>query len=505
MNKQEDIQTVVAWLKANSPNGELFSDSRAIQADGRGIFFAYIGDSDHADGRNYIESAIQRGAVAVIYDSTGYEWNSQWHVPHIGITRLKEKAGSIAAAFYGNPAQAMQIIAVTGTNGKTSCTQWIGQSLSRLHRKTAVIGTLGITIFEEGVAGKTQVTGYTTPDQVQLQRILSHLSASGVVCVAMEASSIGIDQGRLNGLSIDVAMLTNFTRDHLDYHHDMDAYRAAKRRLFSWPGLKHIVLNLDDDLGRSIACEFKGKLPVMGYTLNPINVDIPVLSAEAIQNHDTGVDFKIRWQHQLASVHSQLVGRFNISNVLGVLGVLLSIGIDWNDAVKRVDELIPPPGRMQKMGGKKAPLVVIDFAHTPDAMQKGLETLRQVADVRKGSLWCVFGCGGNRDPGKRPQMGAVSEQADKVVVTSDNPRREVPEEIIQQIIAGMKIKPMMIVDRAKAIRQTIIQASDKDVIFLAGKGHETYQEIQGKKYPFLDADHVQRALDIRIAAQKEQS
>lgn len=490
------VQTTVKWLRENHPDGEIFSDSRAIVPSTRnGVFFAYEGDS--ADGRHYIADAIRNGAVAVVYESEGFAWHPEWQIPHIGVTGLKENAGPITSAFYGEPANTMLTIAVTGTNGKTSCTQWMGQALSRLGRKTAVIGTLGITVFENGVGGEPEVTGYTTPDQVQLQRHLAHLRADGVTCVAMEASSIGIDQGRLNGLPIDIVMFTNFTRDHLDYHHDMAAYRAAKRRLFDWPGLKHAVLNLDDAMGRELANELAGRISLTGYTLETMDAGIPTLSATDIQNHDDGVDFTIHFNDRSSSVSPRLVGRFNISNVLGVLGVLLASGVDWQDAIASVDDLQPPPGRMQRMGGKNAPLVVIDFAHTPDAMEKGLETLRQVVDARQGKLWCVFGCGGNRDPGKRPQMGAVAEQADKVVVTSDNPRSEEPEEIIRQIAAGMKQKPTVIPDRAAAIQQVVAGASANDVIFLAGKGHETYQEIKGKKYPFLDADHVQKALDKR--------
>ncbi len=490
------VQTTVKWLRENCPDGEIFSDSRAIVPEAHnGVFFAYEGDS--ADGRNYIAAAIRNGAVAVVYESAGFAWNPEWQVPHIGVEGLKENAGPIASAFYGGPADAMLVIAVTGTNGKTSCTQWIGQALSRLGRKTAVIGTLGITVFENGVGGEPEVTGYTTPDQVQLQRHLAHLRADGVTCVAMEASSIGIDQGRLNGLPIDIVMFTNFTRDHLDYHHDMASYRAAKRRLFDWQGLKHAVLNLDDAMGRELADELKGKLSLTGYTLENVDAGMPTLVATDIRNRDDGVDFTIHFNGQSASVSPKLVGRFNISNVLGVLGVLLASGVDWQEAIASVDGLLPPPGRMQRMGGKDAPLVVIDFAHTPDAMQKGLETLRQVADARQGKLWCVFGCGGDRDPGKRPQMGTVAEQADRVVVTSDNPRSEEPVEIIRQITAGMKHEPAIVPDRAEAIQQVVADASPNDVVFLAGKGHETYQEIKGKKYPFLDADHVQKALDRR--------
>lgn len=482
------------------PNGQLFSDSREIGADGNAVFFAYEGDS--ADGRDYISKAIGNGAKAVVFEKEGFDWNPEWNVPHLGVMGLKACAASVAAAYYDYPAQAMFVIAVTGTNGKTSCTQWLGQSLSALGKKTAVIGTLGVTVFVNGQGGVPEETGYTTPDQVQLQRILAKLRKESVQCVAMEASSIGIDQGRLNGIPIDVGLFTNFTRDHLDYHHDMASYKAAKRKLFDWPGLKHAVLNLDDPMGRELATALKTRISLTGYTLENADTAIPVLKACDIRHRTSGIEFSIDSFSGSARIRTRLIGRFNASNVLGVLGVLLAAGIHWDDAVRTLGDLLPPAGRMQQMGGKNAPLVVIDFAHTPDAMEKGLATLRHVANERNGKLWCVFGCGGDRDQGKRPQMGSVSETADFVIVTSDNPRSEDPKEIMKQIISGMEKEPQVYEDRAMAILQAVRQASQNDVIFLAGKGHETYQEIKGVKLPFADADHVALALASRVTNKK---
>lgn len=494
------VEQTVGWLRQNCPDGEIFSDSRNISPGGKGIFFAYEGDS--ADGRGYIASAVANGAKAVVYESKGFVWDPKWQVPHLGVSGLKENAGPIASAFYRNPVSTMLVIAVTGTNGKTSCTQWIGQALSNLGRKTAVIGTLGISIFEKGVAGIPMETGYTTPDQVQLQRHLAHLRDKGVTCVALEASSIGIDQGRLNGLVIDLVMFTNFTRDHLDYHKDMASYWEAKRRLFDWLGLKHVVLNLDDAMGLGLADELKGRLPVTGYTLENVDAGVPALCATSIGYTEEGLQFTIQAGEKTADIALGLVGRFNISNILGVLGILLAADIPWEDAVAAIKTISAPPGRMQRIGGKGVPLVVVDFAHTPDAMEKGLDALRQVATSRGGKLWCVFGCGGNRDSGKRSQMGAVSEKADNVILTSDNPRSEDPQEIIQQIMSGMKQMPVVEPDRAKAIDKVIHEASERDVVFLAGKGHEAYQEIKGVKHPFLDADYVRAALDRRRASTK---
>lgn len=494
--------SAVQWLKEIRPDGDLFSDSREIgPGTANAVFFAYEGDS--ADGRNYIAKAIENGAVAVVYETDGFSWNAEWDVPHFGVSGLKACAGPIADAYYGSPAGDMLVIAVTGTNGKTSSTQWIGQALSKWGRKTAVIGTLGISVFEGGKGGVPEETGYTTPDQVQLQRSLARLRRQGVECIAMEASSIGIDQGRLNGIPIDIALFTNFTRDHLDYHHDMVAYKAAKRKLFDWRGLKHAVLNLDDPMGVELANELAARMTLTGFTLKDIDSTVPVLKAHDLRNRTHGLEFRVESSFGTAKVKTHLIGRFNASNTLGVLGVLLAAGMPWSDAVQSLGELLPPPGRMQQMGGCNAPLVVIDFAHTPDAMEKGLSALKLVAEDRKGKLWCVFGCGGDRDPGKRPQMGAVSELADNIIVTSDNPRSEDPKEIMKQIVSGMQKEPRMFEDRATAILQAVRQASRNDVIFLAGKGHETYQEIKGVKLPFADADHVALALASRVSCMKE--
>ena len=500
MDKALQLMPIVQWIKGICPNGQLFSDSREIKYETDAVFFAYEGDS--ADGRNYIARAIESGAKAVVYESSDFEWNPDWKVDHLGVVGLKANAGPIADAFYGSPARSMSIIAVTGTNGKTSTTQWIAQALSRLGRKTAVIGTLGVSIFENGESGASEETGYTTPDQVQLQRILADLHSREVKCVAIEASSIGIDQGRLNGLTIDIALFTNFTRDHLDYHHDMASYKAAKRRLFGWKGLKHAVVNLDDAMGIELASELKSKMALTGYSINGARADIPVLNAVDIRNRTHGDEFRIESPYGDSKIRTQLIGRFNVSNVLGVLGVLLANGIDWDSAVQSLTSLAAPPGRMQQMGGKEAPLVVIDFAHTPDALEKGLSTLRHVADDRNGKLWCIFGCGGDRDHGKRPEMGEKAESADVIIVTSDNPRSEDPKKIMEEIVSGMTKDPIQVEDRATAILTAVKQASRNDVIFVAGKGHEAYQEVKGVKRPFADADHVALALASRLTTQK---
>jgi UDP-N-acetylmuramoyl-L-alanyl-D-glutamate--2,6-diaminopimelate ligase len=492
---------VLNWLQKTAPVANLSSDSRSIaQGD---VFFAYPGDE--ADGRNYIAQAMRQGAAAVVYEEEGFAWNTAWQIPHLAVRGLKQSAGAIANAYYDQPDSRMFTVAVTGTNGKTSCTQWLGGALSRLGDPTVVIGTLGVGVFRHGASDEFQTTGYTTPDAVLLQRSLAQARDAGAIALAIEASSIGLDQGRMNGMHVDVAVFTNFTRDHLDYHGDMAAYEAAKVALFDWPGLQHAVINLDDDMGLRLAQRLKQNNPsvvITGYTLAGKQLDgALVLQATDIRTSHIGTAFQLHSSFGSAQVKAQVVGQFNVSNLLAIIGVLLAKGYAWDKAVEAVEALTAVPGRMQQLGGQDAPLVVIDYAHTPDALEKTLSSLRQVALERAGQLWCVFGCGGNRDAGKRPQMGAVSMMADHIIVTSDNPRGEEPEDIIRQIVGGIdtaNTDHMEIEDRAAAILWAVKHAAKQDVVLLAGKGHEAYQEIKGKKMPFLDADHAALALAARV-------
>jgi UDP-N-acetylmuramoyl-L-alanyl-D-glutamate--2,6-diaminopimelate ligase len=505
-------QKILTWLQAlpavaqagsTAALPNLTADSRRVQAGD--VFFAFPGDS--TDGRRYIADAIERGALAVVYEKAGFPWDDKFDLPHLGVTGLKQLAGFVANSYYSKPDRDMFSIAVTGTNGKTSCSYWLGMALSRLQARAgaatapvAVIGTLGVGMFQDGKAQTFDVTGYTTPDAVLLQRQLIELRNARASVLAIEASSIGLDQGRLNGLHVDVALFTNFTRDHLDYHGDMNAYEAAKVQLFDVPGLQHAVVNLDDPMGQRLIPYVQAKqLPVIAYSIGDAACDgVPVLRASAIRSTPGGTSFHIDSPFGSGQVKTQLVGHFNVSNVLGILGVMLSKGIAWEAALATLATLTAVPGRMQQFGGQEVPLMVIDYAHTPDALEKTLNTLRQVATQRGGKLWCVFGCGGDRDPGKRPQMGAVSELADHVILTSDNPRSEDPNSIIAHIKSGMsRLTPHVMLDRAAAILWTARHAVKQDVVLLAGKGHETFQEIGGKKYPFLDADHVALALAAR--------
>ena len=499
------IDALVTWLRSLAPSAQLTSDSRLVSPGD--VFLAYPGDT--ADGRNYIASAVQRGAAAVLYDEgSDFAWDAAVDVPHRGVADLKQLAGPLAGNWYGAPDAQMLVVAVTGTNGKTSCSQWLGRALSKQGEPTLVIGTLGTGIYRAGMAGSFSETGYTTPDAVLLQRRLAQAYSSGARALAIEASSIGLDQGRLNGLHIDIALFTNFTRDHLDYHGDMAVYEAAKRNLFDWPGLRHAVLNLDDDMGQRLVAHLRRQSPdvqLLGYSITDAEAgDVPVLRASDIRSSNSGTVFQMSTPQGAMQVRTQLVGHFNVSNVLGIAGVLLARGVLLRTVVELLEALQPVPGRMQQMGGQEAPLVVIDYAHTPDALVKTLATLREVAQQRHGRLWCVFGCGGERDPGKRGQMGAAATAADHVIVTSDNPRGENPAGIIEQIIEGMKIsnamqsEPHVIEDRAAAILYAVKHAARADVVLLAGKGHETTQEIKGRKLPFLDADHAALSLAARV-------
>ncbi|MEO8599133.1 MAG: UDP-N-acetylmuramoyl-L-alanyl-D-glutamate--2,6-diaminopimelate ligase [bacterium] len=506
---------ILAWLRREvAPAAQLHSDSRSIVKGD--VFFAYPGDA--ADGRQFIAQAIEMGAAAVVYESSAWNWNAAWLVPHLGIVDLKKTAGEIAAAYYDKPDAAMFTVAVTGTNGKTSCAQWLANALSRLGEPTAVIGTLGIGVYRRGSCDTSDLTGYTTPDAVMLQRKLSQLRDAGAQAIAIEASSIGIEQGRLNGMHFDAALFTNLTRDHLDYHGDMAAYELAKSTLFDWAGLRHAIVNLDDPMGLRLAQRLQGSAltSLIGYTVStttrPFSAQeqgqvwnlplqgISILSAFNIRTSHVGTVFQVESFFGSGSIKTQMVGLFNVSNILGVLGVLLAKGVAWRAAVQAIEMLTAVPGRMQQLGGNDSPLIIIDYAHTPDALEKTLLTLRQVAQQRHGQLWCLFGCGGDRDPGKRAQMGAVSELADQVIVTSDNPRSENPAAIIEQIIAGMTAgnnQYQVTEDRAAAILWAVKRAAKHDVVLLAGKGHEAYQEVMGKKMAFSDADHAALALATR--------
>ena len=456
------------------------SDSRNVEVGG--LFLAYEGAS--TDGRKYIPQAIAAGAKGVFWDDEHFTWQENWLVKNSPIKNLKQHAGELAAEFYGHPSEKLHMIGVTGTNGKTSVSQWIAQCLNYLGKKTAVLGTIGNGFFE----AQTEAVN-TTPDACLLQKMLSEYLKQGAKAVAMEVSSHGLEQGRVNGVVFEVAVLTNLSRDHLDYHKTMDAYAAAKQKLFARDRLSVAIVNADDDFGKEIAS--KSKTKVVTYGLNTGDV-----LGQDLQLNDSGIVMQVNTPYGETCVTAPVLGRFNAYNVLAVLATLLALKVSLPDAVKSIANITPVRGRMQQFGGGEKPLVVVDYAHTPDALEKVLSTLRLQT---QGRLICVFGCGGNRDAGKRPLMGQAAEKlADSVVVTSDNPRYEDAASIIKAITEGMKSLPFVELDRAKAIFQAVQQAKKHDVVLVAGKGHEDYQEISGVKHYFSDAVQVKAALEALV-------
>ena len=455
-------------------------------------FLAYPGTT--ADGRDHIPDAVARGAAGVLWEADGYAWRDAWRLPNAPVRGLKQQAGLLAHEFYGRPSEALWTCGVTGTNGKTSCSQWIAAALSDAGTPCGVVGTLGA-----GFRGALEDAGNTTPDTLELHRLLARMRREGAAAVAMEVSSHGLAQGRVNGVAFDCALFTNLTHDHLDYHGSLDAYAAAKARLFETEGLDCAVLNLDDAFGVHLAARLRKRgLRTIGYSLSPAAV-APGSVAEFVAASRIAPDRLVlatSWGEAQTDFHQ--LGRFNVANALGVLGCLLACGLPLGPAVSALARLPAVPGRMQRVGD--TPLTVVDYAHSPDALDKVLQALRPVADARGGRLVAVFGAGGDRDRSKRGLMGAVASRlADRIVLTSDNPRSEDPLAIIRNIEAGVSAPHAVEADRARAIESAIAQAADADVLLILGKGHEPWQEIGGQRLPFSDAAVAQAALARRAA------
>ncbi|MPZ43419.1 MAG: UDP-N-acetylmuramoyl-L-alanyl-D-glutamate--2,6-diaminopimelate ligase [Betaproteobacteria bacterium] len=459
----------------------LRNDSRQVR---RGdVFVAYPGE--RLDGRDFIAAAIANGAAAVLWERQGFEWQRPWQVANIGMPGLRDLAGEIAALAAGEPARDLLMIGVTGTNGKTSCSHWIAAALSAAGRRSAVIGTLG-----HGFLGALEGLANTTPDALALHPLLARYRREGACCVAMEASSHGLVQGRLSGARFDIALFTNLTRDHLDYHGDMVRYGEAKARLFKWPGLGCAVINIDDAFGRSLV----GRLNASRAAVLTYGLTGGTVAGTRLDLHRFGLELEIRTPWGEGVVRSPLFGAHNAANLLGVVSVLIAADVPFGQALEALERLAPVEGRMQTLGGDDKPLVIIDYAHTPDALEQALTSLRRHFDA--GRLVCVFGCGGERDAGKRPLMGqAASRLADEVVITSDNPRAEDPAAIIAEIAAGARPPLVLEPDRGRAIAGAIAGAQREDVVLVAGKGHEPYQEIAGVRHSFSDAAVSRLCLD----------
>ena len=490
----------LAWLRARVSGGHLQTDSRKVEPGD--AFIAWPGGV--VDGRAYVAQAVERGAVACLVELEGAEQFELQDLPVAALQSLKAATGEIASQWQGEPSAALDLLAVTGTNGKTSISWWLAQAIAHLceagvlaHRGSAMVGTLGVGI----PPAQLQTTGMTTPDPVLLQSAFRQFVDAGYGACTIEASSIGIVEHRLAGTRLKLAIFTNFTQDHLDYHGSMAAYWAAKRALFTWSGLHAAVINVDDPKGAELE-QALHSTAVDVWTVSVQATASARLKASNIRAGERGLVFEVCEGDASVTLNSQTIGQYNVSNLLEVIASLRVLGASLQQAVEACAALAPVPGRMEQVTAPHAPLVAVDYSHTPDALEKALQALRPLAVQRTGKLWCVFGCGGNRDATKRPLMGRIAQQrADEIIVTSDNPRSEAPQAIIDAIVHGMAADGgglwRVQADRAVAIAEAIALAKPQDVILIAGKGHEDYQEVAGVKHPFLDIAQAEKALQQR--------
>jgi len=466
-------------------------DSREVRAGG--LFFALRGGRSH--GLEFAADAAARGASAVLWEP-GPGSAAPVLPPAVfaaPVADLGNLVGRIADRFFGRPSSQLRIVGVTGTNGKTTCAYLMAQCLERLKFDAAYMGTIG-----RGRIGALEVPTHTTPDAVSVHRTLAELKSQGVSVVAMEVSSHALDQGRVDGVRFHSAAFTNLTRDHLDYHPSIQAYGAAKARLFEVEDLQHVIINIGDSFGRELARRFAGRAALTVVWIGAGDEGWPAarsLHASEVSVEGRGVSMSIHGSFGTLRVSTQLLGRFNAENSLVVLGCLLALGVPLADAASALAQCSAPPGRMEliepRVRGK--PLAVIDYAHTPDALAKALSSLREHC---RGALWCVFGCGGDRDPGKRPMMGAVADElADEIIVTDDNPRSEDPQDIIRGIAGGIKSHGVRVIhDRGAAIAAALNEAGAADVVLIAGKGHEDYQIYGATRRSFSDRQEALRHL-----------
>ena len=496
MHALHSPQEAARWLRQRV-TGVLRTDSRQVQpGDG---FIAWPGAV--TDGRQYLDKALAQGAAACLMAAEGCEpWQGLQPADRLAaLPQLKALTGLVADAYYEQPSRRLDVLAVTGTNGKTSTAWWLAQALGSpvLQRTCALVGTLGV-----GVLPQLETTGMTTPDPVLLQARLKAFADAGVDFCAIEASSIGIAEHRLDGTRIRSAIFTNFTQDHLDYHGSMAAYWAAKRALFDWPELQAAVINIDDAQGALLAQALKTSALDVWTCSRQGTARLQARMQPGLQ----GLSFDVIEGVECIRLETALIGDYNVDNLLGVIGALRSVGIPLAQAVQACRHLSAVPGRMERVGGEQSdPLTLVDYAHTPDAVTQALSALQSLARQRGGQLWCVLGCGGDRDPGKRPLMAAAAQAlADHVVLTSDNPRTESPQTILDQMVAGLTdpSAAQVVTDRAEAIALAVSRAEAADVVLVAGKGHEDHQDVQGVRLPFSDLQQLQAALQARHAGAK---
>lgn len=456
------------------------------------VFLACDGITSH--GLDYIDQALRLGASAILWEPGRVQAPTVPEgIPVIAVEQLSALAGPLAARFHGDPASELTVIGVTGTNGKTSVAHLLANALDALGRRCAVAGTLG-----NGLPGALHEASHTTPDAVTLQSFLADMRDEAADCLAMEVSSHALSQHRVAGMNFNTAVFTNLSRDHLDYHGDLESYAAAKRRLFEMSSVRSIVVNADDRVGREILADAPSERRRIGFAASPesfrdIEVDFRLLVSE-ISFDAAGITVRLELNDERLDFRAPLFGRFNALNLVAVFGVLLALGFPPRKIVDALQSVKPVRGRMQHVGGGDAPTVIVDYAHTPDALRQVLLAAREHA---AGKVLCMFGCGGDRDRGKRPEMAAIAEGlADRIVVTDDNPRTEDGDRIIEEILAGFSDSERVEVerDRAVAIRKLVASADSSDVVVLAGKGHEDYQIVGNERRHFSDLEEAQRAL-----------
>ena len=489
-------------------------DSRSVK---EGDCFVAL-KGTQTDGAHYIEQAIAAGAAAVLVDAQSELSvdQSRLSVPVIGINQLSSRLSEIAGRFYGNPSHDMAVVAFTGTNGKTTCSLLYAQLLAKAallgeRQKSAYIGTTGYGVAESQSQSlnasdqpfKTKRSGdvqLTTPDAVSVQRIIAELAMSGTQSVALEASSHSLVQCRLQSIEIDIAVFTNLSRDHLDYHPDLKSYAAAKARLFELPSVQTAIINLDDPVGVEIAANLQPEMQLITFSLDNQVADI---HCRQMDLDASGIRAQLVTPWGEGEITSSLIGGFNLSNLLAVIAAACTRGVTLENCLQLLPELQTAPGRMQSMSANAEPQVIIDYAHTPDALEKALQAIKPYC---LGQLWLVFGCGGNRDKGKRIEMGKIANQfADRIIVTNDNPRFEQPEQIAEQILQGIDGDVTVELDRRRAISTSILQAESQDIILIAGKGHEDYQIIGDTRLPFSDQHEALIALEAVIALREHQN
>lgn len=476
------VADLVALLDVSTDSelhvSSLSIDSRAIIPGA--LFFAYPGSS--SDGRNYIAEAQQAGAVAVLYEPDGFELPEDLGIAAFAVSGLQQQVGYLAHEFYRQPSGDLQVFGVTGTNGKTTCCFLLAQALTELGLEAAMVGTIGV-----GKLDALDTAAQTTPDPISVHQSLAQFRDQGITQVCMEVSSHALDQGRVNGVQFFCTLFTNLSHDHLDYHGDMPSYAAAKRRLFTDFNSELVVTNAADEMGRSLPDVANAEFIVQYGKSGDVCADDVVLSERGISLviEGAGVEFEIS---------TPLVGQVNIPNIELLVATLLGLSTPLEQIQAILSKLQPAPGRMELVTAAGKPSVVVDYAHTPDALEKALNSIRQHC---RGNLWCVFGCGGDRDEQKRPVMGAAAERfADRLIVTNDNPRSESGADIANDIQRGIEHEAKVILERADAIGWAISNAAQSDWVLVAGKGHETTQQIGDKYHPFSDREHVAKALGV---------